>query len=178
MTGGALVEIGKIVAPHGLKGEVKVILFLEDAARLEDYPLTLQNGTALILESLRGHAEPFIAQFKGVDNRNASEALKGQLFYTPRSALPPPPDDAYYLHDLTGMTLLQNAVAVGVINGFQDYGAGVILECTLKGREELIPFKDGFIGDIDATARTAELLWMPTPDPVRENTSKARKNNI
>ena len=41
MTDGALVEIGKIVAPHGLKGEVKVILFLEDAARIEDYPLSL-----------------------------------------------------------------------------------------------------------------------------------------
>ena len=159
MTDGALVEIGQIVAPHGLKGEVKVILFLEDAARIEDYPLTLQNGTALTLESLRGHDEPYIAQFKGVHDRNASEALKGQLLYTPRSALPPPPDDAYYLHDLTGMTLVQNGTAVGIVNGFQDYGAGIILECTLNGREELIPFKDGFIGAIDAPARTVELLW-------------------
>jgi 16S rRNA processing protein RimM len=93
-----LLEIGQIVKPHGLRGEVIVRLTTNRSERM---------AAGVILDSDRGpmeilHASPhqgrFIVAFDGVFDRDGAEALRGLLL----RAEPIDDEGALWVHELIG----------------------------------------------------------------------------
>ena len=82
--------LGVVIGAQGLSGEVKVKTFTSAIENLRGYgPLHDKDGREFIVASAR-HAKADIAvvRFKGVDDRNAAEALKGAELRVARDALP------------------------------------------------------------------------------------------
>ena len=70
-----------------------------------------------------------IAKVRGVDDRNAAEALRGTELFIERGALPDlTADDEFYQADLIGFDVVRDNKNIGVVACFQNYGAGDIIE--------------------------------------------------
>jgi 16S rRNA processing protein RimM len=111
---------------------------------LADYrDLKRQDGSpAVAILSARPVKGGIVARLKGVDDRNAAEALRGLKLYIPRDALPEPEEDEFYLADLIGLSVeTADGQVLGKVKTVQDFGAGDLLEIQPKaGASWWLPF--------------------------------------
>ncbi|MBQ2005405.1 MAG: 16S rRNA processing protein RimM, partial [Alphaproteobacteria bacterium] len=61
-------------------------------------------------------------------DRTAVEALRGTELFIERNALPQTDDDEYYQADLIGFDVVRDGKKIGVVDCFQNFGAGDIIE--------------------------------------------------
>lgn len=144
--------LATIGSPHGIRGEVRVKSFTADPTALASYgPLTAADGRVFEIERLRPAKGVVIAKFRGVDDRNAAEALNGVELSVERSALPPAEVGEYYHADLIGLEAVDAAgKPLGRVVAVQNFGAGDILEIAPPdGVSLLIPFTNATVPDID-----------------------------
>jgi 16S rRNA processing protein RimM len=123
-----LLEVGRIVKPHGLHGDVVVELVTNREERVA--PGTVLNTSAGELEVLR--ARPFsatgagrwIVTFRGVADLSAAERLRDAVL----SAPPIDDPDAFWVHDLIGATVIDAAGEVlGTVTAVQANPASDLL---------------------------------------------------
>ena len=90
--------MGRVVKPHGLKGEVIVDLVTNRPERVA--PGSVLSATAGDLEVVRSspHQGRWIVAFAGVTDRDGAESLRGVLL----SAPPLDEPDALWVHELVG----------------------------------------------------------------------------
>lgn len=156
----SLILVGKITAPHGIRGQVKVASYTQNPENITAYgPLFNAKGEKLFeLKITSGTNSSYIASIPGITSRNDAEKIIGTELYVPRSALPE--TDGYYYHDLIGLQvsspegeLLGNVIAV------HNFGAGDLLEVEMKeGESEIYPFTHDFFPHIDIVAKQITLI--------------------
>lgn len=121
------VTLAAVVGAHGVTGEVRLKLFAERLDSLKRHKS--YNGGALTLKSLRAHKGGAIARFAEITDRNAAEALRGQLLTIPRLELPPLAEGEYYHSDLIGLACVStDGTELGTCIAVENFGAGDILE--------------------------------------------------
>ena len=64
----------------------------------------------------------------GFADRTAVESLRGTELFINRDDLPPTKSGEYYQSDLIGMMVVRDGVELGRATGFQNFGAGDIME--------------------------------------------------
>ena len=150
----ALVLLGEISAARGLKGEVRISSYTEEAASITSYgPLQDETGRRIEIESLRATPKGLIARIKGVTTRPAAEALLHTKLYVLREMLPERQEEEWYHADLIGLQALsQDGAQLGEIVAIQNFGAGDLLEVKPKGggATVLVPFTRDTVPEIDA----------------------------
>ncbi len=151
-----LVCLGEIMAPHGIKGALRVRSFTTVPADLVAYGALSDASdqrrfTLTLIGESRG---ALIARVDGVEDRNAAEALKGVRLHVPRAALPAPEPESYYHADLIGLRVVDKAgQAIGTVRAILDLPAGAVIEIeTLTGGELLLAFTDATVPTIDLAA--------------------------
>ena len=151
-----LVFLGVVTGARGLKGEVRVKSYTSDPARIGDYGhLTDEEGRRTYHLRVTGGAKDRVfARFDGVDDRDAAEALKGLALHIPRTALPDPGPDEFYLADLIGLRAecsgAPGADSLGTVKAVHDFGAGPVLEISNGGSADiLIPFTRDTVPVVD-----------------------------
>lgn len=152
MTRRKLVSVGVITGAHGVKGEVKLKSFTADPAGIAAYnPLETEAGKQIDIARLRPQADGFIAVLKGIADRNAAEALKGNELFVSRERLAEPLPGEVYLGDLIGLEVWNDETALGRVANIKNYGAGDLLEVKIKGRKDttFIPFSETFVVNTD-----------------------------
>jgi 16S rRNA processing protein RimM len=152
-----LIVLGRIVAAHGIRGEVVVKSFAAEPAAITSYGSLKVVGSdrRIVIESLRPAKAGFIARLEGVCDRNAAEALKGAELAVARECLPPAGEEEYYHADLVGLEVrLKSGEAIGEVRAVENYGAGDLLSVRLKGtgREVLLPFSRAAVPVVDTGA--------------------------
>jgi 16S rRNA processing protein RimM len=145
--------LGVVIGAQGLSGEVKVKTFTAAIENLRGYgPLHAQDGRELIAVSAR-HAKADIAvvRFRGVDDRNAAEALKGTELRVAREALPPTDDDEFYHADLVGLRAEDaEGRTLGTVKGIHNFGAGDVIEIErADGGDLFLPFTRETVPTVD-----------------------------
>ena len=137
------VILAAVAGAHGVGGEVRLKLFAEGAESLKRHKEVRVGDRPLRISSLREGAMP-IARFAGIDDRNAAEALRGQLVTVDRAALPPLGEGEYYHADLIGLPCESaEGEPLGTVVAVENFGAGDILEIERDGRRFMVPFRDG-----------------------------------
>lgn len=100
------VEIGRVLRPHGLRGELKVRLHWEGSTVLSEVGSVVigEAGQArsVAVEAVRPGPKGVLLKLVGVDDCDAAQAFAGAPLSVPRSALPPLEPGEYYLSDLVG----------------------------------------------------------------------------
>lgn len=128
---GTFIQVGRVAGAFGVRGEVRITSFTADPAALLDYrTLVREDGSpALTLTSGREAKGAVIARAREVETREQAEALRGLKLFIPRSALPEPDEDEFYVTDLVGLSVVDaDGAALGRIKSVQDFGAGDLLE--------------------------------------------------
>lgn len=122
--------IGKIVAPQGIRGEVRVQTFTEKPVDVKTLPVFGENIAVGAFHFVRAlpNTNVIIAQIDGVADRNTAETLRGTEIFINRKDLPPAHDGEYYQADLIGMIVVRDGVELGRVACFQNFGAGDIME--------------------------------------------------
>ncbi len=163
---GEQILLAVIGAAHGVRGEVRVKPFTGDPTALGEYgPLATADGRIFHVERLRPAKEVVVAKFRGIDDRNAAEALNGTELYVLRDRLPPTEDeDEFYHADLLGIEAFgETGEHLGTVVAVHDFGAGDILEVTpARGPSLLVPFTTAAVPAVDIAAR--RLVVVPLPD--------------
>lgn len=123
------VTLAAIAGAHGVRGEVRLKLFGDDADSLRRYSAFAAGDRRLTLKSIRPANQGAVAAFAEIASRDAAEALRGTLLTVPRSALPPLGEGEFYHHDLIGLAAVSTSGdALGHVVAVENFGAGDILE--------------------------------------------------
>lgn len=122
--------VGKIVAPQGIRGEVRVQTYSENPMDFRMFTVQSSKFKSEDFKFVRmiPNSTVIIAKINGYDDRNAAETLRGTELFIGRDDLPKLNDDEYYQTDLIGMTVNQRGNIIGRVACIQNYGAGDILE--------------------------------------------------
>lgn len=150
--------IGKIVAAHGIKGEVKVRSNNLNPLDLDKYG-AVENADASKRFSIKVVglvATNARVKIEGITTRNEAEALIGTELYVLRSVLPELAEDEFYLADIIGLDVCLKTPdeKIGKVVAFQNYGAGDIIEIKLSGQKEteMLPFTKAYVPIINIEA--------------------------
>ena len=165
------VLLAQIGAAHGIRGEVRIKPF-GDADMLDRYgPLYDAQGRSYEITAMRPQKTVLVVRFRGIDSREAAEALNGVKLFVDRSALPVPEEDEFYLSDLIGLrTVSPEGEMLGKVVEVHDFGAGDILEVRLaNGKSELFAFTRENFPDIRIAQ--GEITFVP-PQTVSEREEK------
>ena len=150
-----LILMATIGKPHGVRGLVRVNAYTEDADALTEYKLTDRQGRRFTIEWVN---EP-VAQLtelttsgpRPITDRNQAERLTNLELFAPRSALPDPKEEEFYLADLIGLAAKNGAgQTLGTISAVHDYGGGTSLE--IAPGAMLVPFTKAAVPVIDIPA--------------------------
>jgi len=100
--------IGRVVAPFGTRGEVRVrpeTDFPERFRQLEQVCLELPDGEERVVSVRRARLTPkgVLAWFEGCSDREAAESLRGAWLKVRPGMAVPLPEGSYYLHDIMGL---------------------------------------------------------------------------
>nr|NUR36709.1 16S rRNA processing protein RimM [Sphingomonas sp.] len=139
------IALAAVAGAHGVKGELRLKLFSDNAASLSAHENLYVGGVERRLLFVRDGGKTAVARFEGIADRSAVEALRGTLIEVDRSALPPLEEDEYYHADLIGLSAMdRDGKLIGQVAAVENYGAGDLLEIELEGgKRSLIPFRDG-----------------------------------
>jgi 16S rRNA processing protein RimM len=155
--------VGRIGAPHGVRGEVKLWPFTADPLAVARYgELATADGTRTFeVEALRPARDHVVARLKGVRDRAAAEALRNLELFVPRDRLPAiEAADEFYHADLVGLAAIgRDGAAVGTIVAVHNFGAGDLLELRPHNSDQtiLLPFTAQTVPEIDIKAGTIVL---------------------
>ena len=146
------IAIADIVGVYGIKGWVKIRVYLEDPATIQSLAnLSLINarGAArpVTVRSIRAQGKGWIAQLSKIDDRNAAEALRGFQITVSTDDLPTAGEGEFYWRALTGLSVYEITTKslLGEVNYLLDTGSNDVLvikpsEGSIDDRERLIPW--------------------------------------
>ncbi len=147
--------IGKIVAAHGIRGEVKVRSYTANPLNIDHYG-DVEDATGLHHFKLKskGMASTNVrVKIEGIDDRNAAEALIGTELYVDRDTFPELAEDEYYQADLVGLNVCLHTPdnAIGKVVGMYNFGAGDIIEIRLNQQKqtEMLPFTQAYVPTVN-----------------------------
>lgn len=155
--------MGRIAAPFGVKGWIRLQTYSEDPATLMDFDSwRIGRGTQhkqYTVEAVQDHGNALVAKLAGIDDRDAAHALRGQEISVARADLPPPEENAFYWSDLIGLRAVnRDGVELGRVESLLETGAHDVL--VIKGEHEhLVPFVAAFVGRVDLAGGTMEVDW-------------------
>ena len=122
--------VGKIVAPQGIRGDVRVQTYSEKPSDFQNFKVQSSKFKETDFRFIRAvpNSTVIIAHINGFDDRNAAENLRGVELFVERSTLPETNDGEYYQSDLIGFSVIRDGKKIGTVAGFQNFGAGDIIE--------------------------------------------------
>ena len=98
-----LLDIGRIVKPHGLRGEVVVELTTDRRERIEPGAVLSSDRGPLTIVASRPHQDKWLVTFEGIADRTAAERWLGVVLRA--EAIDDP--DALWVHELIGTEVIE-----------------------------------------------------------------------
>ena len=143
--------IGRILAAHGLKGEVKIKSFTEAPLDIASFDAVIaSDGRKFTLQSERMQGDAVIAAIKGISDRNSAESLRGLDLYVDRADLPETDEDEFYHADLIDLPVLDaGGVEVGRVLAFHNFGGGDVMEVKRGSASVFVPFTVKMVPTVD-----------------------------
>lgn len=146
--------IGRIVRPHGVRGElvVEVEAAGDELAEAETVYLG-QPPVPHTLDGLRRHRGRLLIHLTGCDDREAAEAYRDLPLAVERVELPPLPAGTYYWGQILGLGVVTDAgEALGQITEIIETGANDVYVVRGATGEILIPAAPGVVLTVDLEA--------------------------
>jgi 16S rRNA processing protein RimM len=155
------VSVGRIVAPHGLRGEVKV-------QPLTDFPERFSRGSYLwldgsprrVIES-RWQGRLVCLKLEGVDTRTDAEQLRDKELMLPE-AQDLAGSERYYLHDIVGLRVEDEAGSeLGRVTDVLSTGANDVYVVRGERGELLLPAVEDVIKEIELSKKKLVVELLP-----------------
>ena len=169
------VEVGRVLDAWGIKGWIKVLPYSASAEALFSskrwFLLPTETGARAFegclgasVKGVREHSDSVVAHIQSVDDRNASEALRGARIFVPRASFPLTATDEYYWVDLIGLEVVnREGQSMGRVKELMSTGPQTVLVLEYahegKAQERLIPFVSAYVDKVDLAMRSMVVDW-------------------
>lgn len=158
-----MIVMGRVSAPFGVKGWVRVQPYTEKIDNLFRYPkwwLAAASGWDVMeVDEKSVHGDVLLVRFAGMDRREQAETLKGKEVAIPRHELPTAEPGEYYWADLVGLAVENTrGQALGHVERLFESGANPVL-VVAGDRERLVPFVDAVVKQVDLAAGKLLVDW-------------------
>lgn len=164
------VAVGRITRPHGVNGEVAVVVLSEVPDRFADgATVWLEDGRALTVGTSRPHKDRLLIRFREVADRTQAEALHGALLVVPESMSPSLPEGSWWDHQLVGCAVTTDTGrALGTLGEVIHTAANDVWSVLDEARAEtLVPVLKDVLVSVDVTGRrivVREIPGLTAPD--------------
>lgn len=171
---GQWLGLGRLGAPHGIRGWVKLHSYTQPKENIQDYRYFLtrpaEDGqvaeTKLDIDQIKPHGKGLIAHVKGYDDPEKSRALTGLEIGVDGSELPALDSDEYYWHELQGLQVINaSGQLLGRVTTLLETGANDVLVVdpiagSIDDRQRLIPWlPEQVVTDVDRQAGILRVDW-------------------
>ena len=139
------IEAGEIVTTHGVRGEVKVLPWIDSAEDLCDFDRCRIDGVEYKIESCRVQKSCDLVKLSGIDTMEAAQAMRGKTLELYREDID---DEVIFAAELMGVEVFCEARLLGKITDVLDYPGNSVY--VVKGEHEyMIPAVKQFILSTD-----------------------------
>ena len=139
------VEAGEIVTTHGVRGEVKVLCWLDAPEMLCEFDRCRIDGKDYTLEQVRVQKTCNLVKLSGIDTMEAAQAMRGKVLELYREDID---DEVIFAAELMGMEVYAGGQSIGQIQEVLDYPGNSVY--VVKGEHEyMIPAVKQFILSTD-----------------------------
>jgi len=150
------IEAGEIVTTHGVRGEVKVLCWLDDPEMLCEFDRCRIDGKEYTMDQVRVQKTCNLVKFHGIDTMEAAQAMRGKIIELYREDID---DEVIFAAELIGMDVFCDGENIGQIREVMDYPGNSVY--VVKGKYEyMIPAVKQFIlsTDMEANAMQVKLI--------------------
>ncbi|MGL4677350.1 MAG: ribosome maturation factor RimM [Brevinema sp.] len=153
------VEIGKIIKPFGIKGELKVLFYIDSISdlkkvetfyikdRKQEFGFREMKFRSLVFSDNPEHAKVF---FTDITDRTMAETWRLVPLFIKEEFLISLPDGEYFIKDLMDLEAWYRDQQIGVItNVFEVAGQEIFVIKQVNTKMDLaVPFNDRYVSDI------------------------------
>jgi len=144
------IEAGEIVTTHGVKGEVKVMPWVDGPEILCEFDRCRIAGKVYEIESCRVQKSCNLVKLSGIDTMEAAQAMRGKVIELYREDID---DEVIFAAELIGVEVYADGVLLGKITEVLDYPGNSVY--VVNGEHEyMIPAVNQFILSTDLEANT------------------------
>jgi 16S rRNA processing protein RimM len=158
------VVVGRITRPHGVRGELSVMVLSEVPGRFDaGATVFLEDGRALTVATSRPHKDRVLVTFSEVTDRESADALRGAVLFVPESSSPPLAEGSWWDHQLVGSTVFtERGTELGELRQVIHTAANDVWSAVDRsGRETLIPVLRDVLVSVDVDAQRIVVREIP-----------------
>ena len=158
-------RVGRLVKAHGLKGAFKLELYTDDpdGRFVPGAVFTLQvpesspwHGKTVTVREFRWMNSHPVVFFEDVEDRTGAESMVRAILWVDQDENPSAEEDAWYDHQLVGLTVLRDGTDVGRVVRVDHLPAQdlLVVRTHEADAEILVPFVSAIVPDVDVAAGT------------------------
>ena len=150
------IEAGEIVNTHGVRGEIKMLPWLDSPEDMCGFTRCRIGGKDYAITACRVQNTCDLLKLEGVDTMEAAQALRGKTVTLYREDMD---EDVIFAGDLIGMEVFSQGEKIGELTQVLDYPGNQVY--VVKGdREYMIPAVSAFVlsTDLDGNRMEVKLL--------------------
>ena len=149
-----MLKIGVVVKPQGIKGELKVAPFTDDANRFKKLKQVIIDGQVYKVSGAKIGADAVFLALFGVQDRNQAETFRNKELFVEREDAVTPKQDHYFIVDIIGCTVkTETDQVVGVVTDVTQAKTDIFtLDC--NGRTMRFPFLKDLLVSVDTQGKT------------------------
>lgn len=134
------IVIGKIVAPHGVRGDIRILPLTEKPEQfLELDYLLLADGRRLTLKHARFHKRMVLATVAEINSMNEAELLRGQEVLINSDDLPELEEGQFYVADLIGLPVYdEQGAQIGTFKDALTTGSNDVYVIAVPGAKDIL----------------------------------------
>ena len=147
------IEAGEIVTTHGVRGEVKVLCWLDDPEMLCEFDRCRISGKEYKMTEVRVQKTCNLVKLQGVDTMEAAQLMRGKVIELFREDID---DEVIFAEELKGVEVYADGVCIGKVTDVLDYPGNSVY--VVSGEYEyMIPAVSAFILSTDMAANRMEV---------------------
>ncbi len=146
------IVIGKIVAPHGVRGDIRIMPLTDKPEQFLDLDyLLLADGRKLTVKNARFHKRMVLITTKEITSMNEAELLRDKEIYIKSEDLPPLDEGQFYVADLVGLPVYEeDGTQIGTFKDAITTGSNdVYIIAVPDGKDILIPALKIYVKEIN-----------------------------
>ena len=154
-----LIEIGFIVKPHGLKGELKLKLHSPESNLILNIDKIYVDNQIFKIDYSKKVSNGILLKFVSKNTRNSIEDLIGKKLFVNKDIIPLAPSGENYYFELIGSKVVYNNVEIGTLIEIVETKANnIYVVKELNGNEILIPKTKSFIKKFNKDQKILEVI--------------------
>ena len=147
------IKAGEIVTTHGVRGEVKVLCWLDDPEMLCEFERCRIGGKEYKMEQVRVQKTCNLVKLHEVDTMEAAQLMRGKIIDLYREDID---DEVIFADELKGVEVFADGICIGKVTDVLDYPGNSVY--VVQGEHEyMIPAVSAFVLSTDITANRMDV---------------------